>query len=117
MVRTVDTNKSERMNASDASLPASSKLSKTLRARHLAMISIGGIIGAGVFVGSSTAISTIGPAVVLSYIFAGIVVFMVIKILARMAIDQPASARSPNTCASRSDRSGSSAAGCTGISG
>ncbi|HEV7608224.1 MAG TPA: amino acid permease [Steroidobacteraceae bacterium] len=53
------------------------------------MISIGGIIGAGVFVGSSTAISTIGPAVVLSYIFAGIVVFMVIKILARMALDQP----------------------------
>ena len=53
------------------------------------MISIGGIIGAGVFVGSSTAISTIGPAVVLSYIFAGIVVFAVIKILARMALDQP----------------------------
>ena len=77
------------MNATDVSLPASSKLSKTLRARHLAMISIGGIIGAGVFVGSSTAISTIGPAVVLSYIFAGIVVFMVIKILARMALDQP----------------------------
>ena len=65
------------------------RLSKTLRARHLAMISIGGIIGAGVFVGSSTAISTIGPAVVLSYIFAGIVVFAVIKILARMALDQP----------------------------
>jgi GABA permease len=77
------------MNATDAALPASSKLSKTLRARHLAMISIGGIIGAGVFVGSSTAISTIGPAVVLSYLFAGIVVFMVIKILARMALDQP----------------------------
>jgi L-asparagine transporter-like permease len=77
------------MNASDASVPATAKLSKTLRARHLAMISIGGIIGAGVFVGSSTAISTIGPAVVLSYIFAGIVVFMVIKILARMALDQP----------------------------
>jgi amino acid permease len=49
------------MNATDISLPASSKLSKSLRARHLAMISIGGIIGAGVFVGSSTAISTIGP--------------------------------------------------------
>jgi L-asparagine transporter-like permease len=77
------------MNASDAPVPATAKLSKTLRARHLAMISIGGIIGAGVFVGSSTAISTIGPAVVLSYIFAGIVVFMVIKILARMALDQP----------------------------
>lgn len=65
------------------------KLSKTLRARHLVMISIGGIIGAGVFVGSSAAIATIGPAVVLSYIFAGIVVFAVIRTLARMAMDQP----------------------------
>ena len=53
------------------------------------MISIGGIIGAGVFVGSSAAIATIGPAVVLSYLFAGIVVYAVIRILARMAMDQP----------------------------
>ena len=90
MVRPTATSQQERnLNATDVSLPASSKLSKSLRARHLAMISIGGIIGAGVFVGSSTAISTIGPAVVLSYIFAGIVVFAVIKILARMALDQP----------------------------
>jgi L-asparagine transporter-like permease len=89
MVRSVHDNKIKPMNVTDASVSATSKLSKTLRARHLAMISIGGIIGAGVFVGSSTAISTIGPAVVLSYIFAGIVVFAVIKILARMALDQP----------------------------
>src|SRR5690349_23864495 len=53
------------------------------------MISIGGIFGGGVFVGSSGAIATIGPAVVLSYISAGIVVFGVITILARMAMDQP----------------------------
>jgi GABA permease len=53
------------------------------------MISIGGIIGGGVFVGSSGAIATIGPAVILSYISAGIVVFGVITILARMAMDQP----------------------------
>src|SRR5687768_2872180 len=53
------------------------------------MISIGGIIGGGVFVGSSGAIANIGPAVVLSYISAGIVVFGVITILARMAMDQP----------------------------
>ena len=53
------------------------------------MISIGGIIGAGVFVGSSAAIATIGPAVILSYISAGIVVYAVIRILARMALDQP----------------------------
>ncbi|MDF3022513.1 MAG: gabP [Steroidobacteraceae bacterium] len=75
------------MNADTA--PASAKLSKTLRARHLMMISIGGIIGAGVFVSSSAAIANIGPAVLLSYVFAGLVVFGVIWILARMAMDQP----------------------------
>jgi GABA permease len=79
------------MNATDASaaVPASAKLSKSLLARHLVMISIGGIIGAGVFVGSSAAIQTIGPAVILSYLSAGIVVYAVIRILARMALDQP----------------------------
>src|SRR5688572_22270905 len=79
------------LNATDAVVtsPASDKLSKSLRARHLVMISIGGIIGAGVFVGSSAAIATIGPAVVLSYIAAGIVVYAVIRLLARMAMDQP----------------------------
>jgi len=79
------------LNAADAPIAgiASEKLSKSLQARHLVMISIGGIIGAGVFVGSSAAIATIGPAVVLSYLFAGIVVYAVIRILARMAMDQP----------------------------
>ena len=79
------------LNAKAASVsePASNRLSKSLRSRHLAMISIGGIIGAGVFVGSSTAISQIGPAVVLSYLSAGLIVFAVIRILARMALDQP----------------------------
>jgi GABA permease len=70
-------------------LNATDKLSKSLLARHLVMISIGGIIGGGLFVGSSGAIATIGPAVVLSYLSAGLVVFAVILILARMAMDQP----------------------------
>ena len=79
------------MNATDAAIAgsASDRLSKSLLARHLVMISIGGIIGGGVFVGSSGAIATIGPAVVLSYVSAGIVVFGVISVLARMAMDQP----------------------------
>jgi L-asparagine transporter-like permease len=76
------------LNAVDAP-PASAKLSKSLLARHLMMISIGGIIGGGVFVGSSGAIAAIGPAVIISYLSAGIVVFGVIWLLARMAMDQP----------------------------
>jgi L-asparagine transporter-like permease len=83
-------NKSETaLNATDLPLPASDRLSKSLRARHLTMISIGGIIGAGVFVSSSAAIASIGPAVLLSYLFAGAMVFAVIRILSRMAMDQP----------------------------
>jgi len=79
------------LNATNAAATesASSRLSKSLLARHLVMISIGGIIGAGVFVSSSAAIASIGPAVILSYISAGIVVYAVIRILARMAMDQP----------------------------
>jgi GABA permease len=79
------------LNANEAAITGSAtdRLSKSLLARHLVMISIGGIIGAGVFVGSSAAIATIGPAVILSYLSAGIVVYAVIRILARMAMDQP----------------------------
>jgi GABA permease len=70
-------------------LSGNQPLSRSLRARHLTMISIGGIIGAGVFVGSSAAIAAIGPAVVLSYLFAGVIVFAVVKILSGMALTAP----------------------------
>lgn len=43
-------------------LAVGAELSKSLRARHVTMISIGGIIGAGLFVGGSAAIASVGPA-------------------------------------------------------
>jgi len=43
------------------------QLSRSLKGRHLTMISIGGIIGAGLFVGSSTSIIAGGPASFISY--------------------------------------------------
>ncbi len=64
-------------------------LAKDLRGRHVAMISIGGIIGAGLFVGSSAGIASIGPAVVVSYLLAGLVVLLVIRALAEMAAARP----------------------------
>lgn len=59
----------------------------TLRSFHVAMISIGGIIGAGLFVGTSATIAASGPAVLLSYLGAGAVVWLVMRLLGGLAID------------------------------
>jgi L-asparagine transporter-like permease len=64
-------------------------LSRSLRPRHVAMISIGGIIGAGLFVGSSAAIAATGPAVVLSYLLAGVLILLVMRMLGEMAVAHP----------------------------
>lgn len=65
------------------------KLDAALHARHVAMIAIGGIIGAGLFVGSSTSINQIGPAVVVSYGLAGTVILMIMRMLSEMAMLHP----------------------------
>ena len=65
------------------------KLGQTLKSRHVAMITIGGIIGAGLFVGSSTAISTIGPAAIVSYGLAGLVILCVMRMLSELAAANP----------------------------
>ena len=60
------------------------ELSRSLKPRHLEMISIGGIIGAGLFVGSSASIAAVGPAIVLSYLITGTLVLLVMRMLGEM---------------------------------
>ena len=67
----------------------SQELSRSLKPRHIAMISIGGIVGAGLFVGSSAAIAATGPAVVLSYLITGALVLLVMRCLGEMAVALP----------------------------
>ena len=67
----------------------SSELSRSLQPRHIAMISIGGIIGAGLFVSSSAAIAAAGPAIVLSYLITGTLVLLVMRMLGEMAVAMP----------------------------
>jgi GABA permease len=53
------------------------------------MLSIAGVIGAGLFVGSGHAIAEAGPAVLLAYAAAGTLVVLVMRMLAEMAIASP----------------------------
>ncbi len=64
-------------------------LGRSLRARHVTMITVGGIIGAGLFVGSSTSIATIGPACIVSYGMAGMVILLVMRMLSELAAANP----------------------------
>jgi L-asparagine transporter-like permease len=50
--------------------PREGQLQAGLKPRHMTMIALGGIIGAGLFVGSSAVIGTVGPGAVMSYLFA-----------------------------------------------
>ena len=64
-------------------------LASALKERHVAMIALGGVIGAGLFVGSSAAILAAGPAVLVSYAIAGAIVFLVMRMLGEMAVARP----------------------------
>jgi GABA permease len=56
----------------------------------MTMISLGGTIGAGLLVESGAVINAVGPAAVLSYLMAGLILVLVMRMLGEMAIAQPA---------------------------
>ncbi len=70
--------------------PASSGLRHGLRQRHMTMIALGGVIGAGLFVGSGVVIKAAGPAAVLSFVITGLLVVLVMRMLGEMAVAVPA---------------------------
>jgi GABA permease len=68
----------------------SGELHRGLRQRHLAMIAIGGVIGAGLFVGSGVVMNAVGPAAFLTYAITGLFIVMVMRMLGEMATANPA---------------------------
>jgi GABA permease len=64
-------------------------LNKGLKQRHLAMIAIGGVIGAGLFVGSGAIIKEVGPAAFVTYGITGLLIVMVMRMLGEMAVANP----------------------------
>ncbi len=70
-------------------MTAPAQLQKGLKQRHLTMIAIGGVIGAGLFVGSGVVINETGPAAFLSYLVTGVLIVLVMRMLGEMATANP----------------------------
>ena len=70
-------------------MAATPQLQQSLSQRQLMMIAIGGIIGAGFFVGSGVAIRKAGPSAVLTYVVCGLLVILVMRMLGEMATANP----------------------------
>ncbi len=67
----------------------STELKRGLKQRHLTMIAIGGVIGAGLFVGSGVVINETGPAAFVSYAITGVLIILVMRMLGEMATANP----------------------------
>ncbi len=72
------------------STAADAGLQHGLKHRHMTMIALGGVIGAGLFVGSGVVIKSAGPAAVVSFAITGLLVVLVMRMLGEMAVALPA---------------------------
>ncbi|MGX5182616.1 amino acid permease [Streptomyces avermitilis] len=70
---------------------ADAPLSHGLKQRHLSMIALGGVIGAGLFVGSGAGIAAAGPSIVIAYSVSGLLVMLVMRMLGEMSAAYPSS--------------------------
>jgi AAT family amino acid transporter len=73
-----------------AGTPGSSpELRRALTQRQLTMMTIGGAIGVGLFLGSSVTIRLAGPGVILSYLFSAVIALIVAYSIAELAVTHP----------------------------
>jgi len=66
-----------------------SNLKRKLKSRHVQFIAIGGTIGTGLFLAAGSAIFAAGPAVILGYTIAGIIVYLFMRQLGEMNTEEP----------------------------
>jgi AAT family amino acid transporter len=65
------------------------QLSRQLTSGQLSMIAIGGAIGTGLFLGSSLAVRTAGPGVIVSYLIGAVITIIFMGALSEMAVAHP----------------------------
>lgn len=72
-------------------IPNRQELRRGLHSRHVQFIALGGAIGSGLFYGSATTIHLAGPAVLVGYLLGGGVMFVIMRALGEMAVEEPIS--------------------------
>lgn len=64
---------------------------KGLTAGKLTIMALGSVVGGSFFLGSSIAINSAGPAVIISYILSGVIVYFILFALSEMTVANPGS--------------------------
>ena len=66
-------------------------LGSGLKSRHLTLMGLGTAVGAGLFLGVGVGIRAAGPAILIAYVIAGLIVIAVMRMLGEMAAAHPSS--------------------------
>lgn len=71
------------------SASSSGHLERRLKNRHIQLIALGGTIGTGLFLGSAGIIELAGPSVLLGYAIGGLIIFLIMRFLGEMLVEDP----------------------------
>ncbi|MCQ4619765.1 amino acid permease [Corynebacterium sp. CCUG 71335] len=66
-------------------------LQRAMKSRQLQMIALGSAIGTGLFLGSAESIGYAGPGVLVTFLFVGAIVYLLMRMLGEMAVANPVS--------------------------
>lgn len=67
------------------------ELRRGLKARHMQLIALGGIIGSCYFLGTGAVVAETGPAAALAYLLGGMIIYLVMVCLGELAVHIPIS--------------------------
>lgn len=82
-------NSSGRSHSTKRRRIASQGLKRALSDRQMQLLSMGGVIGVGLFYGSGQALQLAGPSILIDYAIGGLVVLIMMRALGEMTVEEP----------------------------